>query len=59
MFFGVFPMLMIARQSSVQEAARVRAAVKLASSRTSAAYEVMFDPAADPRHVAHVLRVRR
>ena len=52
-------MLMIARQSSVQEAARVRAAVKLASSRTSAAYEVMFDPAADPRHVAHVLRVRR
>ena len=49
-------MLMIARQSSLQEAARVRAAAKLASSRTSAAYEVMFDPAADPRHAALVER---
>ena len=52
-------MLMIARQSSLQEAARIQAAVKLASSRTSAAYEVMFDPAADPRHFDVVRRHRR
>ena len=52
-------MLMTARKSSTKEAARIQAAAKLTSSNTSAAYKVMFDPAADPRHVAHVMRVHR